>query len=260
MKRELMKRLAFGALCGLAAMAPVTVLFPYSESSNLTALCGTVQLAGLARLVAGSLWGAAVGAGTLFWQRERGSFLTNSLWNYLLTCAAFVLWGWICLGLRPGALPLVLWGVFTALYVIGWVVRWLTCHRDVDRIRAGLGLPETPPSPLRWRESLPYAVLLAALFLALRPIVSCFDGVDVPLLTALVLPWLAYPFAAAVTGFGAGVRHGVCPLVPEAAVLAILPNLLYTDVPYSWPMAAVYGLLALAGNLLGAVVRRKKNL
>lgn len=260
MRQELFKRLGFGTLCGLAGMAPLGVLFPYTQHSALTALCGgSVQLAGLARLAAGAAWGAAVCAGALLWRRERGTFLTSSLWNYLLDGGAFVLWVWVCFGFQP-QYPLVLGGAFTGLYLIGWAVRWLTCRRDVDAIREklGLSLPPAAPSPLRWRESLPYLLLAAALFLGLRPALTPLDGADVPLLTGLFLPWLAFPFIAAVTGFGAGLRHGLCPLLPAAVLLAFLPNLLYRTVPYCWPQAAVYTLLTLGGNLLGMAWSRWK--
>lgn len=254
MRQELFKRLGFGALCGLAGMAPLAVLFPYTEYSALTAACGgSAVWAGLARLLAGAVWGAVVCAGALVWHRSRGTFFTSSLWNYLLDCGIFVLWVWVCFGFEKN-ICLAAWVVFTGLYFIGWVVRWLTCREDVDAIRRRLGLePSSPaPSPFRWRESLPYLLLTAALFLGLPPALAPFDDTCMPLLTFLFLPYAVFPFIAVITGFGAGVRHGFCPLPALAAAVAFLPNLLYEPKAYFWFQAVIYALLSLAGNLLGA--------
>lgn len=258
MKRELLRRLGFGALCGLAGMAPLTVLIPYGEYSALTALCGGhAGLAGMVRLLAGAAWGAAVCAGALLWQRERGTFFTSSVWNYLLDCGAFVLWIWVCVGFDAAYIPAA-WAVFTGLYFIGWVVRWLTCRRDVEAIRERLGLkpPVCAPSPLRWRESLPYLLLTAALFLGLFPALAPFDDPSFPALTCIVVPYLTFPFIAAVVGFGAGVRHGFCPLTVLVTAAAFLPNLLYQPQAYFWFQGVICTVLSLAGNLLGCARRR----
>ncbi len=261
MRRELWQRLGFGALCGTAGMAPLAILFPYKADSSLTALCGgSLQLAEFVRLGAGALWGAAVCAGALLWRRERGNFFTHSLWNYLLDCAAFVLWGWCCMGFSLyGPTVMFLWGVFTVLYAIGWVVRWLTCRDDVNAIRKKLGLGSPAPSPLKWRESLPYLVLTAALFLCMRPLTApVAASPDVPLFQALILPFLAWPFIAAVSGFGAGLRYGFCPLLPLTAGLAFLPNLLWETASYSWVQALLYAAAALLGELAGILRREWK--
>ena len=257
MRREIGKRLGFGALCGAAGMAPLIILFPYGADSRLTILCGGLpQMAEFARLGAGCLWGAAVCAGAALWKEERGTFFTHSLWNYLLDCAAFVLWGWCCLGFTlywPAVA--VLWGLFTALYAVGWVVRWLTCRDDIQAIRRKLGLGPAAPSPLKWRECLPYLALTAALFSLLRPLAGLVDPADVPLFTGLVLPFLAWPFTAAIVGFGAALRYGFCPLLPLVTVLAFLPNLLGG---YDWRYAVVYGALSLLGGLAGLLWRRAR--
>lgn len=257
MNRELFRRLGFGALCGAAGMAPLIILFPYTAYSQLTILCGgSTKLAELARLGAGCLWGAAVCAGALLWKRERGTFFTHSLWNYLLDCAAFVLWGWCCMGFLPSPLVVaVLWGMFTALYAVGWVVRWLTCRDDVRAIRRKLGLDSPIPSLLNWRECLPYLLLTAALFLFSRPLAGLVDPADVPLFTHLVLPLLAWPFTAAIVGFGAALRYGFCPLLPLVTILSFLPNLLNSYV-YEWQHGVVYALLSLLGQLAGLLWRR----
>lgn len=257
MKRELLCRLGYGALCGLAGMAPLTVLIPYGEYSALTAVCGgDIRLAGLARLLAGAAWGAAVCAGAMLWRRERGTFFTSSLWNYLLDCGAFVLWIWVCVGFDAVYIPIA-WAVFSGLYLIGWAVRWLTCRRDVEAIRERLGLepPVRDPSPLRWRESLPYLLLTAALFLGLFPALEPFDDPCLAL-TWIVVPYLAFPFIAAVVGFGAGVRHGLCPLTVLVTAAAFLPNLLYQPQVFFWFQGVIYTGLSLAGNLLGCARRR----
>lgn len=256
MKREIFKRLGFGALCGAAGTAPLIILFPYMEASRLAELCdSSVRLAEYVRLGAGCLWGAAVCAGAALWKRESGTFFTHSLWNYLLDCAAFVLWAWCCLGFVPyWPTVAVLWGIFTALYAVGWVVRWLTCRDDVEAIRRKLGLGPSAPSPLNWRECLPHLLLTAILFLFLQPLASLMEPPDVPIFAGLVLPLLAWPFIAAVVGFGAALRYGFCPLLPPVTALAFLPNLLWSA--YDWRQAVIYGGLSLLGELAGLFWRR----
>lgn len=260
MNMDMEKRLAFGALCGAAGTAPLIILFPYGELSRLTAVCGgSILLAEFLRLGAGCLWGAVVCAMAAVWRRERGSFFTSSLWNYLADCAAFLLWSWCCLGFPPyWPTPAALWGVFTALYAIGWVVRWLTCRDDILAIRRKLGLDSSAPSPLKWRESLPYLVLTAALFLLSPPLGGAFSPTDAPIFTALILPLLAWPFIAAIVGFGAALRYGLCPLLPPATALAFLPALLWGYYPYSWRHAAAYAALSLLGELAGILRREWK--
>lgn len=115
-------------------------------------------------------------------------------------------------------------------------------------------------SLLGWRENLPHILLLCALFLLLRPLAEVLDDYAVPLLRALVLPVLAYPFTAVGVGIAAGEKNGFCPLVPLAAGLAFLPNLLWPNVPYDWRQAVAYAGCALLGEAVGAAwhwARRK---
>ena len=117
----------------------------------------------------------------------------------------------------------------------------------------GLAEAQSGPSPLKWRESLPYLVLAAALFLLLRPLLAPLDGPDVPVLTGLLLPWLCYPFTAAVAGFAAGRQYGPCPLLPPAVLTAFLPNLLFFSPAYDLSQGLAYAGIALVFNLLGAL-------
>lgn len=175
MRRELLRRLGLGALCGAAGMAPLMICWPYGPASDLTVLCGSTQGAEWIRLLAGMLWGAAVCAGAMIWCRERGSFFTNSLWNYLLDCGAFVFWALTCQGYPGGSMGWVLWGLFTWLYAIGWVVRWYTCGQDVERIQRELGIAIRSVSRWKWRETVPYALLTATVFWSLAMIGRLLD-------------------------------------------------------------------------------------
>ncbi len=258
MRRELLRRLGLGALCGAAGMAPLMICWPYGPASDLTVLCGSTQGAEWIRLLAGMLWGAAVCAGAMIWRRERGSFFTNSLWNYLLDCGAFVFWALTCQGYPGGSMGWVLWGLFTWLYAIGWVVRWYTCGQDVERIQRELGIAIRSVSRWKWRETVPYALLTATVFWSLAMIAAYWTKGWGTLLFAWILaPVAACPFTAAVAGYGAGIRWGICPLYPVAVAVSFLP-VMSCGPWHSWWFLVVYTALALAGNLAGALYARLK--
>lgn len=96
-------------------------------------------------------------------------------------------------------------------------------------------------SLLGWRENLPHILLLCALFLLLRPLAEVVDAPGAPLLTALVLPALAYPL----TAVGVGIASG----------LAFWPNLRWPYIPYDWRHAVAYAGCALLGEAVGAAWR-----
>ena len=264
--RELLKRLGLGFVCGVAGVHLLTIALSALRggalvpvTAGLADLCGSELLAAGVQFLVSGAWGAAVCAGALFWTRERGSYWSNSLWNYLLDCAAFLMWAWVCLGLprRWGTLWL-LFALFTVLYLIGWLIRGISLRDTVDKINDLLAGPRgLQKGTSRWKawESNPYWVLELVVFgllpLAARP----FDAADVPVLTALVLPGLVFPFTAAVSGFGLGARHGFSPYFVVMTLLTVVhgPR---ADFRVILALHLVYALLALLGNLAGAGWRR----
>ena len=228
-------------------------------------LCGAlIQSCGILGAVAVTLalffaFGAAVGVATLPFDDYGPALAARSLLHFAVTGGLVLLLGWLLelVGPSPAAVLLLL-GLYTFLYLTVWLVRWLGWRAELDDLRSALDLPAPSPSRLNGRESLPYALLLAGFFLLLRPLAEVLDAPDVPLLRALLLPWLAYPFVALLTGWASGLARGLCPLVPLTAFVSFLPNLLWPRVPYDWQQGVVYALLALGANLLAAVVRRRR--
>ena len=154
------------------------------------------------------------------------------------------------------------------LYVLIWFGRWLAWWFEVDEIREKLGLT-LPPSPLKWRESLPhtgFAFLLCGVVPALLYPVSLTSD-DLYFVYLLYTPLCAV--ASCPPGISLGKRRGACPLYPAACLLFFLfPNfgLYYRGAvapgydPFLWYLlyAIVVFAAALAGNLSGAARYRHR--
>lgn len=255
MRRDVWKELAAGLLVGLLIW---TVLYSGGPpDGDLIALCGTERLARWVQILCFLGFGLSGSVQTLLWRGEWGGFLGKSLVGLLVTGLGLGLWQVTLLGWPWHVETWLFWlGGSASLFLFVWLVRFMAWRTEVERIRAGLAL-NPPPSPLRWRETLPEMVLAAVLMAGLRPLLGLLDGRDVPVLRALVLPLLLWPFLAGAMGLYLGRRHGITPLLPLVMGLAFLPNLLYRAAPYGWGHVLVYAALALAGNLLGAALRKK---
>lgn len=269
MKPEIKKALSracIGFPCGAGVVCLLPILWGCVSGGGVCLTTGALVLskgteagAALFQFLCVGTLGAAIGFSSIFLERE-GSFLWNSLWHFLFNITAFTATAWNCRwfevrGDRFFPRYLGVTAVLAAFYLIVWAARCIAWRSDVAAIRKKMGLAEAQsgPSPLKWRESLPYLVLAAALFLLLRPLLAPLDGPDVPVLTGLLLPWLCYPFTAAVAGFAAGRRYGPCPLLPPAVLTAFLPNLLFFSPAYDLSQGLAYAGIALVFNLLGAL-------
>ena len=85
-----------------------------------------------------------------------------------------------------------------------------------------------------------------------------FDAPDVPLLTAMLWPWLLVPAGGFMGGLSLGKRHGLCPLYPAACVLLVLAATLLLNNSSPWINGGIALAAALAGNLAGAARYRRK--
>ena len=158
------------------------------------------------------------------------------------------------LGARGGNL-LVWEGVLALLYAVIWLGRWIGWYVEVMRLRALLGLAPGP-TPLKWRETLPYLPFALLLCDILPLILRWLDAPDVPVLSGLILPYLLLPAAGFSSGLSLGKRQGVCPLYPVACFVCYLPMvyLLFNDTALFH--CFMVALPALAGNVLGWLYRR----
>ena len=131
-------------------------------------------------------------------------------------------------------------------------------YMEVVQLRALLGLAPGP-SPLKWRETLPYLPFVLLLCDILPPLLNWIAHVavaDVPVLSGVLLPYIMLPVAGFCSGLSLGKRQGVCPLYPSACFGCYLPMVFlvynYTALFHCFMVAVP----ALAGNILGWLYRR----
>ena len=202
------------------------------------------------------LWvglGMAAGVATLPFADDGKSLLLRSAAHFAVTSVLFVL---LCAQLGAGGLQLLAWeAVLFLLYAVIWLGRWIGWYVEVMQLRTLLGL-DAGPSPLKWRETLPYVPFVLLLCDVLPLLLRVFDAPDVPVLSGLVLPYLLLPVAGFSSGLSLGKRQGVCPLYPVVCFLCYLPMVFllfnYTALFHCFMVAVP----ALAGNVLGWMYRR----
>lgn len=272
----LRRQLLWAAVCGLAAMVlvPLAVVWLNSLSVMPWHTAAIVRQAvlddtgwpwqavlalelGLAFAFGASV-GLAVppmeGAAAAVALRTAAHLLISSA-LYLGLCAVCGLWPAVWQGL------LALLGLYWFAYAVVWLLRYLSWRAELQRIRQGLGLAPGPAAggPLQLRPLRSHLLLAAAVELGLPPLLRLVEsGSDIPVLTGIFYPFLMLPFFCFITGCSAGRRFGPALLYPVACGLLTLPwvFLLYNSSVLFQIWAAA--LFALAGNLLGAALKWRK--
>ena len=151
--------------------------------------------------------------------------------------------------------PYVVLCLYVTLYALIWLGRWVGWYMEVADLRALLGLAPAP-SPLKWRETLPYLFFALTAGAAVPLLLSFIDAPDVPVLTQLLYPYVLLPLACFCAGVSLGRRSGFCPLFPLMCALCWLPAAALWLNVYS-PFQLLPALLpALLGNLLGGWRRK----
>ena len=198
-----------------------------------------------------ALFGAEVGVATLPFADSGRELVVRSLVHYAVTAATVCLWA----GLNVCSHPmdyLTFLVPLTLVYVLVWLGRWVGWYTEVADIRAKLGL-DPGPSPLHWRESLPYVGFAFLLCLALPLALRVLDD-PTPVLSVMYA-WLLLPVGGFMSGLSLGRRHGFCPLYPVSCVLFtlifILTAKLYTNMA-DGALIPIALISVLAGNLAGA--------
>lgn len=203
-----------------------------------------------------ALFGGEVGIATLPFADSGKELLARSLIHYAATTATVSVWVVLNYGWH-GTLPTFLVPL-TLVYLIVWLGRWVGWYTEVAVLREKLGLAPGP-SPLHWRESLPYVGFAAFLCLALPLALRLLD--DATPVLCVLYGWLLLPVGGFMSGLSLGRRHGFCPIYPAACVMFILIFIplarLYSNISDGEliPIALV---CALAGNLAGAALLRRK--
>lgn len=203
-------------------------------------------------LLCGAL-GVAAGIATLPFADDGRTLLLRSAAHFGVTATLFALLA-AQLGAR-GATLLVWVAILALLYAAVWLGRWVGWYMEVMQLRALLGL-DAGPSPLKWRETLPYLPFVLLLCDGLPMLLRWLDPADVPVLSGLVLPYLLLPVAGFSSGLSLGKRQGVCPLYPMSAFLCYLPMVFLLFNRSALFHCFMVAVPALAGNVLGWLYRR----
>ena len=276
-KRRALTRALVGGLLGVAVLIPLGGLFndivsgglismgihtPFRlVSADLTLRLGSAPLAFAVQLALYFLLGAVVGVSTLPFADDGPTLILRSLAHFALTAGALTLtctllgWAW---SWQAMAVYLVL---LAAVYLLIWLGRWVGWYAEVSAIREKLGLPPGP-SPLKWRETLPYLPFALLLCLALPMALRLLDAADVPVLSGLLYPYLLLPVGGFFSGLSLGKRQGLCLLYPVLCALCALvfiPLARLVSNMADWPLLPIAAGFSLAGVLAGAALRRIRN-
>ena len=109
--------------------------------------------------------GATVGTAALPFAGDGPALVVRSLAHFALTALEVLLLLRLCFQVkRPDYLAGWL-GILALLYLLVWLGRYVGWYWEVADLRRRLGL-SPGPSPLKWRETLPYLPLLALICVA----------------------------------------------------------------------------------------------
>ena len=244
--RACLARIIMGGVLGLVASV---ALVPYLTNARSPSLAACLLCTAL---------GATLGAATLPFADAGPPLVRRSLLHLGATALEVALVLWLCVDLRDGWAWALWMGMLVLFYAVIWLGRWIGWYVEVMQLRPLLGLAPGP-SPLKWRETLPYLPLVLLLCDVLPPVLNWIDHAavaDVPVLSGLLLPYLMLPVAGFCSGLSLGKRQGVCPLYPVACFVCYLPMVYlvynYTALFHCFMIAVP----ALAGNMLGWLYRR----
>ena len=245
-------RILIGGAVGLLA---AVILDPYFMDTRLVTPTVCVLCAGL---------GGAAGAATLPFADDGRQLLLRSGAHFVVTSVLFLLlavqyYGWYWEGL------LLLEGMLALLYALIWLGRWIGWYGEVMQLRTLLGL-DAGPSPLKWRETLPYlpfALLLCLVLpLALRWAEHAIQRgsiLELPILSGLFYPYVFLPVGGFFSGVSLGKRQGVCPLYPVlcgALILAFIFLARWFSNMADEMLVLIAVCSTLGGNVLGWLYRR----
>ena len=272
-KKQWLVRILIGGALGVAVLVPLGGVFndivsgglvamgehtPFRlVSDNLEYLTGSAPLALAIQLALYFALGAVAGVATLPFADGGRALMRRSLAHFAVTAGLLSLtctllgWAW---SWQAMAVYLVL---LAAVYLLIWLGRWVGWYAELSAIRAKLGLAPGP-SPLRWRETLPYLPFAALMCLLLPLALRWFLDSPIPLATA-VYAGLALPVGGVFSGLSLGRRQGFCPVYPLACALFALGFVLLAKLTSNVAdgvMIPIALCSALLGNAAGAAVRR----
>jgi len=274
-KKGLLIRILLGAILG-AVLTPAVVwcLGSFLAPEPAAAAVGSAGLLPLpvtpamaqaygvgAALAIQSALGAVLGGvlltATMPFADDGRELVLNSLRHFLATALSFSLLLWVCRWVEHPRYILMWVALLLVLYLLIWLGRYVGWYVEVAQIRARLGL-DPGPSPLKWRETLPYLPFLLLLCVGVPVLARLCDPADVPVFSALLAPLVVIPVAGACSGYSLGKRQGVCPLYPVLTLALYLPGATLLLRGSVWLSVLLAVGSALAGNLAGAGYRKTR--
>lgn len=272
-KKKLLVRAVIGGVAAMLLLLAFWVWFhltgwsvqgkvPVGEfnivSRATVAMFGSYWLAVLVEFGCMFALGASIGIASMPFADDTRSLLKDSLVHFVVTGGLVLLNSWVLTILDWGwAFVLV---PYTLLYLLIWFGRWIGWYVEVAQIKAKLGLAPAH-SPLKWRETLPYLPFLLMLCVILPMVLVWVDRMVFaysPILSGLLMPYVIFPAVGLCSGISLGKRQGFCILYPVAAYLLYVPIVFWLFNYTALFHADVLFTFALAGNIIGAVYRRRK--
>lgn len=279
-KRTFPIRILVGGLLG-AVLAPLVVCFGWGSwigigegkpvgafsisflmvFSGMASAFGSAEVAAVVQSLLGALLGGVAAVATLPFAEDGKTLAKRSMLHFLATEGAFLLLVLVCRWADWGV-ALLYSGLLALLYLLIWLGRWTGWYLEVVELRELLGL-DPGPTPLKWRETLPYLPLVLLMCLGVPLTLRVPEyllGNGFPALSGVYYPLLVLPVVSVCVGLSLGKRRGLCPLYPAACLICCLPMTWWLVRNFSTPpiyclMSALPGVL---GNLAGWLWRRRK--
>lgn len=241
--RFFLLRIFLGGILGLLVGIIWTPYVIHSRESSFLAVLACVGL------------GAMAGLATQPFAESGRTLLLHSMSHFVCTAAFFALLV-VELNMAKDVRGVLFWeSLLLLLYLLIWLGRWTGWYLEVAQLRELLNL-DPGPTPLKWRETLPYLpfvlLLCTGLPLGLRAIERAVVA-DFPALTGLVYPYLILPVASLCAGLSLGKRQGVCPLFFIACFVCYLPMVYLLFNESALFHCFMTSIPALVGNILGAL-------
>lgn len=267
MRNELIRRACRGAAAGALGVCAAGVLLELLQGRAIAPVGAYLidrfglRTGLLLELSISALWGAELFTAPLLLRWERVPPWGRTALHFAASVLGFTLWA-----LPHAAYPyrdtvFLLAGLAAGVYLLAGLLDYIGNHRDAERIRERLGLPEAETEksgPFQVRTILPYLLIAAVVELGLPPLLRLADPPDVPVLTGLLYPFLFLPCACFLTGLDIGKQSGIALLAPAACGLLVIPHVFltynYTALFQVWAAGGA----ALAGNLIGAALRKRR--